>query len=406
MAIGRPIKLTPNLSRKMISVTAPAGQTSFTVTGGYRINELAVFRNGVRLSQGNDFTATDGSTVTLLSGANLDDNIEFQVFDSFNLADAITSGAADQVISGNLTVSGTFTGGSVAIQSGGTGIGVATAINFIGAGDTVIESSSGVIDVKIGGEFDSVLVGSAVTINSTGVDAGAGIISATTFQGSGANLTNLSGTAIASGTVAAARVATLNQNTTGTAGGLSGTPNITDGFVTATGTLTYEDVTNVDSVGIVTARGGLEIGAAGVGGTISAVGNTLLSGISTFVGFSTFKNDVYVAGVTTSGSYVGRHSDVPKSGKTGAHVLVATDAGQCISITTGGVTVNNSVFAAGDVVSIYNDSGSSQTITQGTGVTLRKAGSSTTGNLTLQERGMITIWFKLASEAIVSGNLS
>ena len=176
--------------------------------------------------------------------------------------------------------------------------------------------------------------------------------------------------------------------------------------LTTTGTLTYEDVTNVDSVGIVTARGGLEIGAAGVGGTISAVGNTLLSGISTFVGFSTFKNDVYVAGVTTSGSYVGRHSDVPKSGKTGAHVLVATDAGQCISITTGGVTVNNSVFAAGDVVSIYNDSGSSQTITQGTGVTLRKAGSSTTGNLTLQERGMITIWFKLASEAIVSGNLS
>jgi len=40
-----------------------------------------------------------------------------------------------------------------------------------------------------------------------------GVATATSFSGSGANLTNLSGTAIASGTVAAARVATLNQNT-------------------------------------------------------------------------------------------------------------------------------------------------------------------------------------------------
>ena len=32
------------------------------------------------------------------------------------------------------------------------------------------------------------------------------------------------------------------------------------------GTLTYEDVTNVDAIGIVTARGGMQFGAAGVGG--------------------------------------------------------------------------------------------------------------------------------------------
>ena len=35
-----------------------------------------------------------------------------------------------------------------------------------------------------------------------------------------------------SGTVAAARVTTLNQNTTGTAGGLSGTPDITVNNIT------------------------------------------------------------------------------------------------------------------------------------------------------------------------------
>ena len=89
MAVGRPIKLTPNVARKSITVTATEGQTSFTPTGGYRINELGVFRNGVRLVQGKDFTASDGTTVTLLSGCIVDDVVEFGIFDSFNIADAV-----------------------------------------------------------------------------------------------------------------------------------------------------------------------------------------------------------------------------------------------------------------------------------------------------------------------------
>ena len=76
------------------------------------------------------------------------------------------------------------------------------------------------------------------------------------------------------------------QNTSGTAANLSGTPDITIRNVTGvaatfTGVLTYEDVTNVDSVGIVTARGGIELGAAGVGGTMTAVGNAEFAGIVT-----------------------------------------------------------------------------------------------------------------------------
>ena len=68
--------------------------------------------------------------------------------------------------------------------------------------------------------------------------------------------------------------------------GLTGTPdiavqNITGVAATFTGVLTYEDVTNVDSVGIVTARGGLEIGAAGVGGTITPQGNAIFVGVTT-----------------------------------------------------------------------------------------------------------------------------
>mgnify|MGYP003133207145 CR=1 FL=1 len=52
------------------------------------------------------------------------------------------------------------------------------------------------------------------------------------------------------------------------------------------GTLTYEDVTNIDSVGLITARNGIKIGAAGIGGTIAANGNTTLAGVVTATSFS------------------------------------------------------------------------------------------------------------------------
>ena len=151
MAIGNPITLTNNVASKNISVTATADQTLFTVTGGYRINQLAVFRNGVRLVDGSDFTARDGSTVTLVTAANLNDTIEFQIFEDFRVADAIVSAEASQTISGELNVTG---GVNIGIQSGGTDIatGVITAINFIGAGNTAVyDTVSKTVDISISG---------------------------------------------------------------------------------------------------------------------------------------------------------------------------------------------------------------------------------------------------------------
>jgi hypothetical protein len=150
MAIGNPITLTSNVASKSISATATADQTLFTVTGGYRINQLTVFRNGVRLVSGSDFTANDGSTVTLVSAANLNDTLEFQVFDDFRVADAINS-SGDQSIDGSLSATGGF---NVGIQSGGTDVatGVITAINFIGAGNTAVyDAVSKTVDISISG---------------------------------------------------------------------------------------------------------------------------------------------------------------------------------------------------------------------------------------------------------------
>ena len=157
MAIGNPITLTNNVASKIISVTATADQTLFTVTGGYRINQLAVFRNGVRLADGADFTARDGSSVTLLSPANVSDTLEFQIFDDFKVADAIVSAEASQTINGDLTVTGVLNGVggvNIGIQSAGQNVttGVITALNFIGVGNTfVYDAVAKTVDISIAG---------------------------------------------------------------------------------------------------------------------------------------------------------------------------------------------------------------------------------------------------------------
>ena len=60
------------------------------------------------------------------------------------------------------------------------------------------------------------------------------------------------------------------------------------GNISVGGTLTYEDVNNVDSVGLITARTGIKIGpSAGVAGTFFADGSYITAGIitaGTFIG--------------------------------------------------------------------------------------------------------------------------
>jgi hypothetical protein len=150
MSIGNPVTLTSNVASKVISVTATSGQTVFTVQGGYRINQISVYRNGTRLADSLDYNARDGSSVTLLSPATLADVLEFQVFDDFRVADAIVSAASNQTIFGNLTVTGKLNGSSIGIQSGGTVVGTAKTLNFVGTGNTFAVNGD-IIDVSIAG---------------------------------------------------------------------------------------------------------------------------------------------------------------------------------------------------------------------------------------------------------------
>ena len=75
------------------------------------------------------------------------------------------------------------------------------------------------------------------------------------------------------------------------------TGNIT-GNLTVGGSVTYEDVTNVDAVGIITAQSGIELGASGVGGTMTASG------------YGTLEGGLNVVGVVTATSFAGDGSSL------------------------------------------------------------------------------------------------
>ena len=123
-------------------------------------------------------------------------------------------------------------------------------------------------------EVDGKNVGSTIFVSS-------GIVTATSFSGSGTNLTGVS------------------------AQGLTGTPNITVTDITAVGnvsiagTLTYEDVTNIDSVGIITARAGVDLN----GFKIEEGKNDTSTGITGVTNCNFDDGQIFRFAAATSGNY-------------------------------------------------------------------------------------------------------
>lgn len=103
------------------------------------------------------------------------------------------------------------------------------------------------------------------------------------------------------------------------------------------------------------------------------------------------------------------YRNIPLRAASSQQTLALTDVGRGISLTTGGAVIpaNATVaFDIGDVVIIYNNSASSQTISAAVGVTLRKGGSSTTGSRTLALRGMCTLMKVGTNEWVAWGDIS
>jgi hypothetical protein len=94
------------------TATATQGQTAFTFSAGYSQGFVDVYLNGIRLITGTDYTATDGSTVTLTSGATAGDEIEMVGWKSLGSVVAVnalqTTGSLN--VSGITTSTGGFTG--------------------------------------------------------------------------------------------------------------------------------------------------------------------------------------------------------------------------------------------------------------------------------------------------------
>jgi len=136
----------------------PTGvQTDFTFNSGYTVGLIDAYLNGVKLIEGNDYTASDGSTVGLTTAAISLDTLELVAYKAFNLGFVNSSVAdfnvgTDLVVNGNATFNGTVTGATVGVSSAGTSIGNAKTLNFIGLGNTfAVEGDNVNISIAGGG---------------------------------------------------------------------------------------------------------------------------------------------------------------------------------------------------------------------------------------------------------------
>ena len=127
------------------TITATASQTSIPNVG-YTVGAVHVYQNGIRLVDGTDYTATNGSTVTLETGATEGDQIVIVSHGSFETSDTVSK-ASGGTFSGNVAVSGNVT---------------ATGVGSFGSGTTVNSAA-----VKVAGKETIYVPAAAMYPNTT-----------------------------------------------------------------------------------------------------------------------------------------------------------------------------------------------------------------------------------------------
>jgi len=236
------------------------------------------------------------------------------------------------------------------------GIGTSPGTSIL-IGDSLLHSTG----IDIGSN-----TGVGVTIRQHGDATFTGIVTAASFSGSGANLTGIDATAIKH-TDGNVKVQAINTGANLT-GNLSVSGNLGVG-----GVLTYEDVTNIDSVGVITARGGIKIGpTAGVAGTFFADGSYVTAGVVTATTF--YGSGANLTGITQVGGATGAdfNDNVKLRFGTGNDLEVFHDAshsrihnntgllllecdGTGIEINSGASTENMAKFLKDGAVELYHD---------------------------------------------------
>jgi len=177
------------------------------------------------------------------------------------------------------------------------------------------------------------------------------------------------------------------------------------------GKLFYKDNTGTvqtiayKNVPLSTVTGTLAVANGGTGVTTSTgTGSVVLSASPTFTGTPAAPTATEKTATTqlSTTAFVDRLRSLatPTTGTTGT--LVVGDRGALVAATST-ITVPASVFAANDVVTIVNNSASSITIAQGSGLTMYWVGTSSTGSRTMAQRGLATVVFISATVAVISG---
>jgi hypothetical protein len=271
---------------------------------------------------------------------------------------------------------------------------------------------TGTVAVANGGTGQTTYTNGQLLIGNT---TGNTLTKATLTAGSGISITNGSGAITITATGASGTVTSVDASGGTTGLSFSGGPITTSGTLSLGGTLAVANggtggttqATAQSALGVPSTTGS---GASGtwsisVTGTAASVPNGVVTTSSysdptwiTSLAASKLTGNITGNAVTIDSVTIGFRS-IPRS--TTTTTAVVGDVGKCIAVTAG-ITIPNSTFAAGDAVSIYNDSAAAVTITAGV-TTLRQAGTTNTGNRTLAARGMATVWFNSATEAIISG---
>jgi len=290
--------------------------------------------------------------------------------------------------------------------------GSATYITVSGADTIVAAGTPALTAYAAGNAFNFVAAGAntgAVTLNIDGLGA-----KAVTKDGTTALVANdiLSGQVV-SVVYDGTRFQVVNQNAftaplTAAKGGTGQSSYVIGDILYASGTTALSKLADV-ATGNVLISGGVGVAPSygKVGLTTHVSGTLPVANGGTGVTSSTGSGSVVLSaspaltGTPTSGGIEVGYRSVPRS-ETSGTTAATSERGYCYAA-TGTMTIPASTFAAGDALSIYNNSASAITISQGSGLTLRQAGTSNTGSRTLAAYGLVTVWFNSATEAIVSG---